>query len=85
MSAKCCSDERIDGSFFGSDSVAISYHCERPKIILVKVLTEVFSVENLASDVESAGLHVEGMPKRWVIFTLFVYCMFLATRYKKKL
>ena len=23
------------------------------------------------------------MPKRWVIFALFVYCMFRATRYKR--
>ena len=28
---------------------------------------------------------MEDMPKRWVIFTLFVYCIFRATRYKKKL
>ena len=28
-------------AFFGSDSVAISCHCKRSKIILVKVLTEV--------------------------------------------
>ena len=35
-----CWDERSDGSFFlGSDSVAISCHCKRSKIILVKVLT----------------------------------------------
>ena len=36
-------------------------------------------------DVEIAGLHLEDMPKRWVIFSLFVYCMFRATWYKKKL
>ena len=30
-------------------------------------------------DVEIAGLRVEDMPKRWVIFSLFVYCMFRAT------
>ena len=35
--------------------------------------------------VEIAALHVKDMPKRWVIFTLFVYCIFRATRYKKKL
>ena len=35
--------------------------------------------------VEIAGLHLEDMPKRWVIFALFVYCMFRATRYKGKL
>ena len=35
--------------FFGSDSVAISCHCKRSKIILVKVLTEVCSLENIAS------------------------------------
>ena len=34
---------------FGSDSVAISCHCERSKIILVKVLTYVCSLENIAS------------------------------------
>ena len=39
LPAKCCWDERSDGSFFGSDSVAISCHCKRSKIILVKVLT----------------------------------------------
>ena len=49
MPAKCCSDERSDGSFFGSDSVAISCHCKRSKIILVKVLTGVCSLENIAS------------------------------------
>ena len=36
-------------------------------------------------DVEIAGLSVEDMPKRWVIFTICAYCMFRATRYKKKL
>ena len=36
-------------AFFGSDSVAISCHCKRPKIILVKVLTEVCSLEDIAS------------------------------------
>ena len=36
-------------------------------------------------DVEIAGLHVEYIPKRWVMFTLLVYCMFRATRHKKKL
>ena len=35
--------------FFGSDSVAISCHCKRSKIILVEVLTEVCSPENIAS------------------------------------
>ena len=35
-------------AFFGSDSVAISCHCKRSKIILVKVLTEVCSLENIA-------------------------------------
>ena len=36
-------------AFFGSDSVAISCHCKRSKIILVKVSTEVCSLENIAS------------------------------------
>ena len=66
------------------------------KLFLVEVLTEVCSLENIASwnwrkivvawsdSVLFAGLHVEDMPKRWVIFALFVYCMFRATRYKKK-
>ena len=36
-------------AFFGSDSVAISCHCKRSKFILVKVLTEVCSLENIAS------------------------------------
>ena len=36
-------------AFFGSDSVAISYRCKRSKIILVKVLTEVCFLENIAS------------------------------------
>ena len=49
MPAKCCSDERSDGSFFGGDSVAISCHCKRLKIILVNVLTEVCSLANIAS------------------------------------
>ena len=49
MPAKCCSDEISGGSFFGSDSVAIFCHCKRSKIILVKVLTGVCSLENIAS------------------------------------
>ena len=36
-------------AFSGSDSVAISWHCKRSKIILVEVLTEVCSLENIAS------------------------------------
>ena len=36
-------------TFFGSDSVAISCHCKRSKIFLVEVLTEVCSLENIAS------------------------------------
>ena len=36
-------------TFFGSDSVAISCHCKRIKIILVKVSTEMCSLENIAS------------------------------------
>ena len=36
-------------AFFGSDSVAISCHCKRSKNILVKVLTGVCSLENIAS------------------------------------
>ena len=36
-------------AFSGSDSVAISYHCKRSKIILVEVLTKVCSLENIAS------------------------------------
>ena len=35
--------------FFGSDSIAISCHYKRSKIILVIVLTEVCSLENIAS------------------------------------
>ena len=36
-------------AFFGSENVAISCHCKRSKIILVKVLTEMCSLENIAS------------------------------------
>ena len=36
-------------AFFGSDSVAISCHCKRSKIFFIKVLTEVCSLENIAS------------------------------------
>ena len=36
-------------AFIGSDSVAVSFHCKWSKIILVKVLTEVCSLENRAS------------------------------------
>ena len=36
-------------AFFGSDSVVISCHCKRSIIILVEVLTEVCSLENIAS------------------------------------
>ena len=35
-------------AFCGSDSVAISSHCKRSKIILVEVFTEVCSLENIA-------------------------------------
>ena len=35
-------------SVFGSDSVAISCHCKRSKIILVEVLVEMCSLENIA-------------------------------------
>ena len=34
---------------FGSDNVAISCHCKRSTIILVEVLTEMCSLENIAS------------------------------------
>ena len=37
------------GAFFDSDSVAISCHCKRSKIIFIKDLTEVCSLENIAS------------------------------------
>ena len=36
-------------AFFGSDNVAISCHCKRSKIIFVEVLTEICSLENIAS------------------------------------
>ena len=36
-------------AYFGSDSVAISSHCKRSKIILDDVLTAVCSIENIAS------------------------------------
>ena len=36
-------------AFFGSDNVAISCHFKRSKIILVDVLTEMCSLENIAS------------------------------------
>ena len=36
-------------AFFGSDNVAISCHCKRSKIILLEVLTETCSPENIAS------------------------------------
>ena len=36
-------------AFFGNDNVAISCHCKRSKIILVEVLTEMCSLENIAS------------------------------------
>ena len=36
-------------AFCGSDNVAISCHCKRSKIILVEVLTEMCSLENIAS------------------------------------
>ena len=61
-------------ALFGNDSVAISCHCKRSKTGIGMVWFSVI-------DVEIAGLRVEDTPKRWVIFTLFVYCMFRATRY----
>ena len=36
-------------AFFGSDNDAISCHCKRSKIIFVEVLTEMCSLENIAS------------------------------------
>ena len=36
-------------ALFGNDSVAISCHCKRSKIILAYVLSEVCSLENIAS------------------------------------
>ena len=36
-------------AFFGGDNVAISCHCKRSKIILVEVLAEMCSLENIAS------------------------------------
>ena len=41
--------EEAMATFFGGDSVAISCHCKRSKIILVELLTEVCSLENIAS------------------------------------
>ena len=95
--AKCCSDERSDGSFFlAVTALQFFCHCKRLKIILVNVLTEVRSLENIASwnwrqialaGSDSVSLTLRSlvcmwkdMPKRWVIITLFVYCMFHATR-----
>ena len=50
MPAKCCFQMKESmAAFFGSDSVAISCHCKRSKIILVKVFTGVCSLENIAS------------------------------------
>ena len=39
----------VMAAFFGSDSVGISCHCKRSKIILVEVLSEVCPLENIAS------------------------------------
>ena len=88
-------------AFFGSDNVAISCHCKRSKIILVKVLTGMCSPENIASwnwrkivlawsdsvllTLRSLVCTWQTCRKRWVVLNLFVYCMFRATRYKKKL
>ena len=36
-------------AFFGSVNVAIACHCKRSKNILVEVLTEMCSLENIAS------------------------------------
>ena len=101
MPAKCCSDERSDGSFFLAVTALQFLATVRDQNLLgqrfdVSVFSRECSVLKLAKnrigmvwfsviDVEIAGLHVEDMPKRWVIFALFVYCMFRATRYKKKL
>ena len=41
--------KEVMAAFFGSDNVAISCHCKRSKIILVEVLTEMCSLENIAS------------------------------------
>ena len=47
--AKCCWDERSDGSSFRQWQRRFFCHCKRSKIISVKVLTEVCSLENVAS------------------------------------
>ena len=49
MPAKCCWMKEAMAAFFGSDNVAISCHCKRSKIILVEVLTEMCSLEIIAS------------------------------------
>ena len=40
--------KEVRASFFGGDSVTIFCHCKRSKIILVEVLSEVCSLENIA-------------------------------------
>ena len=90
-----------EGAFSGSDNVAISCHCKRSKITLVEVLTEMCSLENIASWnwrkialawSDSVLLTLRSLVCMWktgrkggYFFTLFVYCKFRATRYKKKL
>ena len=101
MRAKCCSDERSDNSFFSQWQLCNFLPLYEIKNYFgqsfdVSVFSREYSVLKLAKnrigmvwfsviDVEIAGLHVEDMPKRWVIFAFFVYCLFRATRHKKKL
>ena len=88
-------DERCDGSFFWQWQ-RCNFLLYFGQSFDVSVFSREYSVLKLAKnrigmvwfsviDVEIAGLHVEDMPKRWVIFALFVSYMFRATRYKKKL
>ena len=101
MPGTCCWDERSDGSYFWqwqrcnflplweiknyfgqSFDVCVFF---REYSVLKLAKNRIGVVWFTVIDVEIAGLHVEDMPKRWLIFALFVYCMFRATRYKKKL
>ena len=66
-----------------------SCHSKRSKNILVKVLSGMFSLENVAPWkwrtnpvvgicrrywLCNAGMGAKGMPKRWVILTFYAYC-----------
>ena len=81
--------KKIMAVFLTVIALWFSCHSKRSKNILVKVLSGMFSLENVApwkrrtnpwwvfvGDIgfAIAGMGAKGMPKRWVILTFYAYC-----------